>query len=106
MIWLGNLLVGFVTSVVAYFGLQLSKKTVFAAAAVAAFVALTSACIMVIKAAALGIVYALPAFMAPTIGMLIPTNFAACVGAIMSAKTAVLIYRYHTETLRLVSYIT
>jgi len=106
MIWLGNLFVGLVTSVVSWFGLQLAKKTVFATAAVAAFLALTAACVIALKAAAIGIVYALPGFMAPSIGMLLPPNLTACIGALMSAKTAVMIYRYHVENLKLVSYIT
>lgn len=106
MIWLGNLFVTLVTNLVSYIGLQLSKKTLFATAAVAAFLALTSACIVVIKAAAVGILYALPGWMSVGVGMLLPSNMAACIGALMSAKTAVLIYRYHVENLKIVSYIT
>jgi hypothetical protein len=99
-------MVTLVTNIVAYIGLQLSKKTVFATAAVAAFFALTAACVLVIKAAAVGILYTLPGWMSAGIGMLLPYNTAACIGALMSAKTAVLIYRYHVENLKLVSYIT
>lgn len=106
MVWLGNLLVTLVTSIVSYIGLQLSKRAIFATAAVAAFLGLTSACIVAIKALAMGIVYALPGWMAPSIGMLLPSNLAACIGALVGAKVAVAIYRYHVETLKLVSYIT
>lgn len=106
MIWLGNLVLAIVTNVVAWFGIQLSKKTLFATAAVTAFLALTAACVLALKAAAIGIVYALPAFMAPSIGMLLPSNLPLCIGALMSAKTAVMIYRYHVENLKLISYIT
>lgn len=106
MIWLGNLFVALVTSIVSWFGLQLAKKTVFATAAVAAFLALTGALVIALKAAAVGIVYAMPGFMVSAVGMLLPGNLAACIGALMSAKTAVLIYRYHVENLKLVSHIT
>jgi amino acid transporter len=106
MIWLGNLLVSLVTSVVGYFGAKLSQKTIFATAALAAFVALTSACILAIKAIAMAIVFALPGWAAPWIGMLLPGNTAACIGAIVAARTAVTIYRYHVEGLKIASYIT
>jgi len=106
VIWLGNLLLTFVTQVISYFGLRLGQKTLFATAAVAAFAALTAACILAIKALAVGIVYALPPWAAPGIGMLIPGNMAACIGAIVGARTAVAIYRYHVEGLKLASYIT
>lgn len=105
VLWLGNLLVGMVSAIVTHFALRLSKKTVFAAAAVAAFLALTAACIAAIKLAAVGIIYALPSW-ASGIGMLLPSNTAACIGAIVGAKTAVTIYRYNVESLRLASYIT
>lgn len=104
-VWLGNLLVGLVSSIVTYFALRLSKKTIFATAAIAAFLALTGACVAVIKAAAVAIIYNLPGW-ASSIGMLLPTNTAACIGALVSAKTAVTIYRYQVETLKLASYIT
>jgi len=105
VIWLGNLFVTLVTSIVSYIGLQLSKKTIFATAAVAAFLALTSACVLAIKAAAVAAIYSLPSWMG-SVGMLLPSNTAACIGALMSAKTAVMIYRYHVENLKIVSFIT
>lgn len=106
MVWLGNLLVSLVTSIVTYFGAKLSQKTIFATAAVTAFAAITAAFVVAIKALAVGLVYSLPSFMAPTIGMLLPSNLAVCIGAIVGAKLAVAIYQYHLENLKLVSYIT
>lgn len=106
MIWLGNLLVSLVASVVTYVGARLSQKTIFATAAVAAFAAITGAFVIAIKAIAVGIVYALPSWMAGPVGMILPTNLAACIGAIVGAKMAVAIYQYHLENLKLVSYIT
>lgn len=106
MIWLANFFVGLVTKLVAYFGLRLSQKTIFATAAVAAFTALTAACMAAVKATAVAIVVALPPWAAGSIGMLIPANTGACLGAIVSARMSVAIYRYHVESLKLASYIT
>lgn len=105
MVWLANFFVQLAGSVLTWFGLQLSKKTVFATAAVSAFLALTSAMVLAVKGLAVGIIYAIPAW-AGSIGMLLPSNLAVCIGALVSARVAVWIYRYHVETLKLVSYIT
>lgn len=106
MVWLGNLLVGLTSTVLTWFGLQLGKKTIYATAAVAAGLALTSACILAIKALTVGIVYALPGWMSGAIGAMIPGNAPACIGAIVGAKVAVWIYQYQMENLKIVSYIT
>lgn len=106
MIWLGNLLVSLVTSIVTYFGAKLSQKTIFATAAVTAFSAITAAFVVAIKAIAMGLVYTLPGWMAGAVGTMLPTNLAACLGAIVGAKMAVAIYQYHLENIKLISYIT
>lgn len=106
MVWLANFFVSLAAGIITYFGKEVSKKTLFATAAVAAFVALTVAFVVAVKALAVGVVYALPAWAGPYIGMLLPTNLAVCLGALISARLALAIYRYHVETLKLVSYIT
>lgn len=106
MVWLGNLLVSLVAGIFSYLGAKVSQKTVFATAAVTAFAALTAAFVVAIKALAMGIVMVLPAWAAPYIGTLLPSNIAACIGAIVSARLAVSIYQYHVENLKIVSYIT
>ncbi len=105
MVWFANWVLGLVTTIVGWLGLHLSKKTMFATAAIAAFVSITAAMIVAVKALAMGIIYALPPW-AGTIGMLIPTNAALCIGALVSAKGAVFVYRYHLETVKLAAWVT
>jgi hypothetical protein len=105
MIWLGNLLVSLVASIVAYLGLSLSKKTLFATAAITGFIALTTAFIAVVKGLMVAIQYSMPSWIAPGFYVL-PSNVAACLGAYVAARIARSIYNYHVETLKLASYIT
>lgn len=105
MVWLANWALGLVTTLVGFFGLHLSKKTMFAGAAIAAFVAITAVMVASVKALAMTLIYALPPW-AGSIGMLIPSNAAVCIGALVSAKGAVFVYRYHLETVRLAAWVT
>lgn len=106
MVWLANFFVSLVGSVVGYFGQSLAKKTLFATAAIAAFLALTTAFVLVVKALLVGIVYVLPPWAASVAGLMLPSNFSVCISALISARVARWIYEYHVETLKLISYIT
>lgn len=106
MVWLANILLAVVGSAASFFGLQLAKKTAFAAAAVAAFLALTGAFVVAAKAILAGLVVALPAEFLGTAAAFLPDNLAACIGAMIGVRVARWIYDYHVETLRLVSFIT
>lgn len=106
MVWLANFFLGLATSVLSYFGAHFAKKTVFAAAAVSAALALTTAFIFLLKGLLLGLTYTIPAWAVEGFAMLLPSNVAICLGAIVSARVGRWIYDYHMETLRLVSYIT
>lgn len=106
MIWLANIFLGLVQSLLTILGVSLAKKAVYAATAAAALLALTTAFIAVVKALLYGIVATLPAWAATGAALLLPSNLSACISAILAAKIARWIYDYHVETLKLVSYIT
>jgi len=106
MVWLANFFVSLAGSILGYFGQALTKKTLFATAAVAAFVSLTTAFVLVVKALLVGIVYVLPPWAASVAGLILPSNFSVCISALISARIARWIYDYHVQTLKLVSYIT
>jgi len=86
--WLGS---GF-ASVIAYFGLDLTKKVLLRGAAVTAVIAIFTALAIVIKALLVGIVYTLPSWAAAG-AVILPSNLAVCISAVISAKLAVFIVR-------------
>lgn len=106
MVWLANAILAIVASAVSFFGLQLSKKTVFAATAIATLLAFTTAFVVVVRGLLGAIVWIMPTWAAQGFSMFMPTNLSVCIGALMTAKTARWIYDYHITGLKLVSYIT
>lgn len=99
---LATWLVGLIGNVVGYFGIQLTKKTLFATAAVAAFLLLTTAFIIAIKAMLLGIAVSMPD-LASSAYYFIPTNTASCISLLFSARMARFIYDYNVQTLKIVA---
>lgn len=95
-------IVGLITNVVAFFGLQLSKKTLYAAAAVTAMLALTAALIVAIKASLAGIAVGIP-FIPSQAYAFIPQNAAACIASIFSARFARFVYDYNMKALEVVA---
>lgn len=99
---LATWIVGLVTNFVAFFGLQLSKKTIYAAAAITAMLALTGAMILAIKASLTGIAVGIP-FIPSTAYYFIPQNAAACISAIFAARFARFVYDYNMRALEVVA---
>ncbi|CAG4883762.1 conserved membrane protein of unknown function [Georgfuchsia toluolica] len=106
LVWLGNLLLTVVTSAVSFFGLQLAKKTIYLATALAAFLAMTVTFVGVVHALLSAIVYAMPSSMAEGADLILPSNFSACIGSLIAAKIARWIYDYHVESLRIAASVT
>ncbi|GBG01434.1 hypothetical protein AZSI13_07610 [Azospira sp. I13] len=106
MIWLGNFLAAVVTWFASYLGISLAKKTIYAVAAMGAFLAITAAFIAASKLLVVGIVAVLPAWAAQGFAQVVPPNLPACLGAYSGVRLAVWIYRYQMENLKLASYIT
>ena len=103
---LAQLMSSLMGSIAAFFGLSLAKKTVFGATAIAAGFVLTSAFVLFVNGLLVGIVYVFPTWVGTWLFAIIPSNAAACIGAYMSARMALFIYRYNMENLKLASYIT
>jgi len=93
-------------SLASFFGLQMAKKTLFAAAAIAAGLVLTLAMFAAIKGLLAGIAYAFPAWALGWFVAIIPSNALACAGAIIAAKMARFVYDYNMENIKIASYIT
>jgi len=93
-------------SLASFFGLQMAKKTLFAAAAIAAGLVLTLAMFAAIKGLLAGIAYAFPTWALGWFVAIIPSNALACAGAIIAAKMARFVYDYNMENIKIASYIT
>lgn len=98
LVWIGNL----IASVIAFFAASLTKKAAFGAAAVAAVIALTVVMAASIQALLTGIVYTLPEW-ASTGASMLPSNLAACISAIISAKLIRYFYDLKTSQIKLVA---
>ncbi len=103
MAWLASILSGLFASLVGVFAGSLAKKAVYAATAAAALLALTTAFVAVVKGLLSGIVATLPTWAAAGAGLLLPSNLAACISAIIVASVARWIYDYHVATLKIVA---
>ncbi len=106
MVWIGNLLVTLITQALAFFGINLAKKTVFALAALSAMLALTAAFVVASKALLMGAIAVLPAWAHTGAAMIVPPNLSAVIGAYFGARVGRWIYDYHMAGLKIVSYIT
>jgi len=98
-----TLVVSLFGSIASFFGLQMAKKTLFAAAAIAAGLVLTLAMFAFIKGLLSGIVYAFPSGVGGWFAAIIPSNAAVCIGAVLAAKMARFIYDYNMENLKIAS---
>lgn len=86
-------LIGVVMFLAGLIGVQLSKKTAFAAAAVLAFVALTLALASAITALYTGITASISdPWLLQGLGLFVPSNAGACMSAVLAAKLARRIY--------------
>jgi hypothetical protein len=86
-------LIAAVAALASFIGLELSKKTLIASAAVLAFVALTLTLSAVITVLYTGIASSLSdPWLLTGVGLFIPSNAGACVSAILAAKLARRIY--------------
>jgi hypothetical protein len=95
MAWLGSLFSG----IAAMLASGMASKTVFTAALVAGFLALTAAFVATVHSAASALYGSLPSW-AIGIGYLIPDNAAACFSCLLSARIARWIYDYHYDVIK------
>ena len=102
-----GLFAGVVGSLAGVFGVWVTKKTAFGVAAVAVFSALTVA-LMAAVTAAINLtldVVPLPDMVIFGFWYFMPSNFAACVSAIIAADVAAALYAWNVEHLRLIAYV-
>ncbi|MBN8781353.1 DUF5455 family protein [Thiobacillus sp.] len=92
-------------SLAGFFGKWMTKKLAIATAAVALFATMTLAMVVALSALISGINAAVPATICQ-LTSLIPDNGPAVLSAVISAKLIRFTYDWHTENLRLMSYIT
>lgn len=105
---LGGLLVSIFSHLVGFFVQWMSKKIAIGAAAVAVFLSLTLALWAAVGAILNTVVVMLPADSGILMGMwvAIPDNAQAVVAATIACDTAIALYRWNVENLRLMAYIT
>lgn len=104
---LAGLLVTMFGSLAAWFGAWLSKKAALAAAAISTFGVLTVAFYAGMTALFSGLITVFPGgVLGSVIWMAVPDSAAATIAATIGADTAVALYRWNVENLRLASYVT
>lgn len=105
---LAGFLGGLFAGLADFFARWFTKKVAFAAAAVATFAALTLALYGAVSALLAGVVLSFPGGgpVAAGVWLMVPDNGPLCVAAMVSIDTAVALYRWNVENLRLAAYIT
>lgn len=105
---LGGLFMLLFSALTEFFVKYVTKKMALMAAAVATFIALTLGFWAAVTAALAGIAYTFPGGSAVAVGvwLMVPDNAPACFSALLAVDTAVGLYRWNVENLRLASYVT
>jgi len=101
---LGGLLLGLFSGLAEWFAIYLTKKLALATAAVLTFAALTVALYGVIGGLLAGLSLAFPAGGSPVsvgVWLMIPDDGPLCISTIVGIDTAVALYRWNLENLRL-----
>jgi hypothetical protein len=95
-------LTGLFTQLFAVFGFELTKKTAYATAAIAAFLSLTLVFTLGIKVLISAIIAPFPDI--PTAAFaFVPQNLSLCASTVISAKMARFIYDYNVQALKMVA---
>lgn len=91
-----------------YFGAWVSKKLAFALAAVGVFTAITIALYALLSGLLNGLAALMPNWpgMEWAIYMAVPSNLPAVVAAVIAADSAVALYRWNVENLKILAYVT
>lgn len=105
---LGGLFMGLFAGFAEFLAKYVTKKMALAGAAVATFATLTAAFYVAVTATLVGISMTFPGGSAVAVGvwLMVPDNAPACISAIISCDTAVGLYRWNMENIRLASYVT
>jgi hypothetical protein len=105
---LAGWLLSIFTTMAGWFGAYLTKKAAFGAASVAVFATLTGALYVALSLLFSGIAAVMPNWPGISTGIwfAIPANLPACIAAIWAADTAVALYRWNVENLKLMAYVT
>lgn len=105
---LATLLVSIFNGLVNFFAAWMSKKIALGVAAVALFSTLTLGLWAAIGLSFTGLVAMIPSDSAILIGLwvAVPDNAQPCIAATIAADTAIALYRWNVENLRLMAYIT
>ncbi len=104
-IWLGALFVQFAV----WLAQWMTKKVAFAVAAIATFSLLTLGLVAAMQALIAGMILVFPESHPMVLTIMwvgIPDNATLCLGAVIAADTAVALYKWNVENLRLASYVT
>lgn len=102
------LFLGLFTKLAAWFAGWWAKKTAYAAAAIATCALLTAGMFTAISALAATVVWSLPESSMVLTGLYlaIPSNTSAVLAFTIAVDTAVALYRWNMENLRLAAYVT
>lgn len=106
---LGGLLLGLFAGLASFFVKWFAKKTAFAAAAITTFGLLTVGLFAGMQALLAGVLFAFPVsnpILSTLIWVCLPPPLFAGIAAAIAADTAVSLYRWNVENLKLASYIT
>lgn len=103
-----TLLAGLFASIAEFFGKYLSKKLAFAAAAIAVFSGLTASLGLALSLLVTQAYIALPAVPGLQIGfwLVVTDNVPFIISGVISIDSAIALYRWNVENLKLASYIT
>lgn len=105
---IAGLLAGLFSGLTDFFVKWFTKKVAIGVAAVTVFAGLTLALFGTISALFVGLISYLPADSALLVGLWVafPPNLPAVMSALIAADTAIALYRWNVENLKLLSYIT
>ena len=91
----------FFANLISFFAKFFTKRIAIALAVITALIALTVSFIAAIELLLAGVVAVSPPELSIGIGLLLPSNFSACLGAIISAEVLAWIYRWNIKLVQL-----
>lgn len=95
--WLGSLIGGIVTTLIAAWGTRLAQRLINIALVVTALIAVTAAFYVSMQAVVSTITPAMPPQFNAAVGMFMPSNATACLSAILTAYTLRWLYDWKVK---------
>ncbi len=99
--WLASLIGGLFSGLVAFFAQYLTKRLAVVLVAISVLTTLTAAFSAALSALMTGLLIAMPPQLSQVLGWVVPSNFTACSGAIITGHLLRWVYEWNVKIVQL-----